>query len=484
VVKNLVNKYRSMSPQVKAGIWFFVCNVVQKGIGVITTPIFTRLMTTDQYGIYTIYQSWRDILSIFITFAMASSVYMKKMVDLDTQKEKNQLTCALQGLATLTTIIGLIIYLPFRDFWNQLLHLPTMAVLCIFVSVLFTTGFDFWAARARINYKYRALVIVTILVAVFKPVAAIIAMKNVTETAYARIYSVTGVELICFFSIYLLNFASREKPYNGKYWKYAMLFVLPLIPHFLSQRILSQSDRIMIESMVGKSEAGIYGLANSIGWILSIVVTSIDGVMAPWAYSNIKSNNYGQIKKISLYTIIGMALLSFGFIIIAPEVVSIFAPAEYHEAIWTLPPLIISTYLMLVYFYFIYFEYYFEETKKIMIATVSSAALNIALNFYCIRLFGYIAAGYTTLVCYMAYTLFHYFAFVNTCKKHGISQNPYNTKLFLLVSVLLTAVGLGAMALYNLPIARYLLIGVLFIIAILRKDRIISVYRDIQSGRK
>lgn len=481
---NLINKYRSMSVQVKAGIWFFICNVIQKGIGVITTPIFTRLMTTDQYGIYTVYQSWRDILSILITFGMASSVYMKKMVDLDTQEEKNKLTCSLQGLATLTTIIGLAIYLLFRDFWNQLLHLPTLAVLCIFVSVLFTTAFDFWAARARVNYKYRALVIVTLLVAVLKPVTAIIAMSRVTETAHARIYSVTGIEVLCFFAIYVINFASRERPYNGKYWKYAMLFVLPLIPHFLSQRILSQSDRIMIESMIGESEAGIYGLANSIGWILSIVVTSIDGVMAPWAYSNIKSNNYGQIRKISLYTIIGMAFISTGFIIVAPEVVSIFAPAEYHEAIWTLPPLIISTYLMLVYFYFIYFEYYFEETKKIMIATVSSAALNIALNFYCIRAFGYIAAGYTTLVCYIAYTLFHYFAFANTCRKHGIDQLPYNTKLFLLVSVILLAVGLSAMALYNMPLIRYMLIGILVVAAVFRREKIISIYREIKSGRK
>ena len=423
-------------------------------------------------------------LSILITFGMASSVYVKKLVDLDTQEEKNKLTCSLQGLATLTTIIGLAIYLLFMDFWNRIFNLPTLAVLSIFVSVLFTTAFDFWAARARVNYKFRALVIITLLFAVMKPVTAIIAMSRVTETAYARIYSVTGVEFLCFFSIYVINFASREKLYNGKYWKYAMLFVLPLIPHFLSQRILSQSDRLMIQNMVGDSEAGIYGLANSVGGLLYIVVTSVDSVMAPWAYSNIKSNNIGQIRKISLYTIIGMAFISTGLIMVVPEVVSIFAPVEYHEAIWTVPPLIISTYFMLVYFFFIYFEYYFEETKKTMIATVSSAALNIALNFYCIRAFGYIAAGYTTLVCYIAYTLFHYFAFANTCRKHGIDQSPYDTKLFLLVSVLFTAVGLSAMALYNMPLIRYLLAGIIVIAAIVRRKRIISIYRDIKSGRK
>ena len=140
--------------------------------------MFSNLINKYRSIIYTVYQSWRDILSILITFGMASSVYMKKMVDLDTQEEKNKLTCSLQGLATLTTIIGLAIYLLFRDFWNQLLHLPTLAVLCIFVSVLFTTAFDFWAARARVNYKYRALVIVTLLVAVIAPVVSSIVARG------------------------------------------------------------------------------------------------------------------------------------------------------------------------------------------------------------------------------------------------------------------------------------------------------------------
>lgn len=134
---------------------------------------------------------------------------------------------------------------------------------CMFFCL---AGFDLWAVRIGINYKYMPLV------------AAIIAMKNVTETAYAKIYSATGIELIICFSIYMLNFASRKKLYNGKYWKYAMLFALRLLPYFLLQRILSQSERIMIELIVGKVKR-VYGFVNSIGRILSIVVTSIDGAM-------------------------------------------------------------------------------------------------------------------------------------------------------------------------------------------------------------
>ena len=44
--------------------------------------------------------------------------------------------------------------------------------------------------------------------------------------------------------------------YNKAYWKYGLAIGLPLLPHVISQSLLSQVDRIMIKDMVGSSEAG------------------------------------------------------------------------------------------------------------------------------------------------------------------------------------------------------------------------------------
>ena len=483
MIRKLLNRYRSLSVQVRAGIWFFICSMIQKGIGFITTPIYTRLMTTEQYGIVNVYQSWRDILSIFITFGLASSVYMKKMVELDSEQEKNKLTCSLQGLVTLLSLVFLAIYLLFLPFWNGIFKLPTPIVLTVFVSSLLTAAFDFWAARARINYRYRALVAVTLLTSLLKPIIAFIAITHTTETAFARIFSVTGVEIAFFSVLYFINFKSREKLYNKGYWKYAMIFVLPLIPHFLSQRVLSSSDRIMIESMVGKSETGIYGLANSIGAILSVVVTSCDGVLAPWVYSNIKNNQNNAIRQISLYVLILMSILSIGVIAIVPELTRFFAPAEYYDAIWTIPPLVLSVFFMMVYLFFIYYEYFFEETKKIMFATMGSAALNVGLNFIFIRAYGYTAAGYTTLFCYIVYTVFHYMVYRRTCRKHGITEMPYNTKQFFLISAVLVAAGLGTMATYNYPLIRYLIILVIITGAVIKRKQILDMVHQIRTQK-
>lgn len=49
--------YKNLSVSMKAALWFTICGFVQKGISFITLPIFTRLLTTAQYGIVSVYVS-------------------------------------------------------------------------------------------------------------------------------------------------------------------------------------------------------------------------------------------------------------------------------------------------------------------------------------------------------------------------------------------------------------------------------------------
>ena len=51
-MNKLLDKYKKIPAPVKAGLWFFICTVLQKGIVFLTVPIFTRLLTTEQYGLF------------------------------------------------------------------------------------------------------------------------------------------------------------------------------------------------------------------------------------------------------------------------------------------------------------------------------------------------------------------------------------------------------------------------------------------------
>lgn len=48
-------KYHDIPVQAKLAMWILICTVIQKGISLITVPVFTRLMDTTEYGKVSIY---------------------------------------------------------------------------------------------------------------------------------------------------------------------------------------------------------------------------------------------------------------------------------------------------------------------------------------------------------------------------------------------------------------------------------------------
>lgn len=58
--------YNKMSIASKAALWFTICGFVQKGISFITVPIFTRLLTTEQYGVVSIFTHGKVFLLFFV----------------------------------------------------------------------------------------------------------------------------------------------------------------------------------------------------------------------------------------------------------------------------------------------------------------------------------------------------------------------------------------------------------------------------------
>ena len=69
--------------------------------------------------------------------------------------------------------------------------------------------------------------------------------------------------------------------------KFALLFNLPLLPHYAAMYVLDAFDRIMIQAMVGFSAAALYSVACNLGNVLKIVTNSINNSIVPWMYEKL-----------------------------------------------------------------------------------------------------------------------------------------------------------------------------------------------------
>ena len=463
-LKKWKTAYLKMSVQARAAIWYTVCNIIQKGLVFLTTPVFSRLLTTEEFGLFNVFTTWQSILIIFVSLNLASGVFLRGLIKYEDDEE--EFSASLYSLFTVVFFAGLLIYLVGSGLWNRLIQFPTRYMLCMFADMLAATAFHFWSSRQRVYYQYRSLILVTVLNAVIKPGLGIACILLSDDPLSARIYSMTAADLLCFGWFFVRMWTGKKKKVSTKYWRYALRYNLPLVPHYLSQIVLNQSDRLMINYLVGESAAGIYSLAYTLASIVLVLNQAILNSYNPWMYRQIKDRKFGSIGSYSMGLLLLVAAANLCVILLAPELISIMAPAAYHEAVWLMPPVTMSIFFMFMYSLFANFEFYYEKTKFMMVASVSGALLNIVLNYIFIQRFGYIAAGYTTLVCYLCYCVAHYLMMRRILKENLPDQRIYDIRKIMLISIAFLASGFSIMLLYRFPAARYalfvLLAGILF----------------------
>lgn len=406
-IKAFFEKIKNLSPAAKASFWFIVSNVVLKGISFITTPIFTRLMAVEDYGATSVFVSWEGVISVFATLSLASGVY-----NVAQTKYEDDIDGYTSSMLSLTFVASLLVYtacIIFNLFFPQVFELDTSFLMFMWIQTFTNACITFWLMRRRFVYDYKSTIAYTFANALLSPTVAIIAILLFpNHAAYAKVVG-AGVAGIIFGSIIcIVTYKKGKKVYNGQYWKYALKFNLPLIPHYLSSTLLNSSDKLMINSMVGKAQAGIYSIAHSITGLISIITHAINCAVIPFTIQSIKKKDYHALKNIITVCTMLVGIVCVCVMLFAREGILIFATEEYLDAVWFIPPLTMATLFSFVYGIVGNILLYYEKTWQMSLITIICAAINLITNYFGIMYFGYVAAGYTTLICCVVQMISYY----------------------------------------------------------------------------
>lgn len=473
------SKYKNSSEMVKASLWYTICNVISKGIALLTTPVFTRLLTEKEYGTFAIFQSWFSILVIFTSLNIFLSGYTKGLLLYKNDEEAYTSSSLMQ--TTCITLVFFLIYCCDTNFWTKLFDLEPHIMIGLFVELLLMPAIDFWAARKRFEYKYKQYVAVTLAMSVLGLASGIVAVVLSNCKLEARIYSDVISKALFAGIIFITVLKKGKRIYKKEYWLYNFRFNLPLIPHYLSNYVLSQSDRLMIGKMVGKSEAGIYSIAYTISTMMNLITMAINNALSPFIYKSIEGKQHNRVKEATRLVFVLAAGLCIATMAFAPEIILIFGGHSYLDAIYVIPPISASVYFIFVYAMFSSVEYYYQKTKLIAIATTASALLNLVLNFIFINLFGYYAAGYTTLVCYIALAIMHFIFYKKVIHEEiGPKSKVFDERIIFITSIAVLAIMFLMVLVYKILWLRYAMIVLLFSAAFIFRKKIKSILSKIK----
>lgn len=468
----VLNNFQKASPAAKASMALLLSNLIQKGLSMISGPIFTRIMSSEQYGMVSNFTTWQGLLGTVITLNLAAGVFNNGMLEFREDRDSFQVSLVL--ISTVTAFIFLGVYFLLPEQLCDLLDVNKSLCLLMFFYFLFAPVYGYWAARQRYEFRYKTLFLLSVGTAVVSLIssvtAVLLAPPSQAATVKIVISELPNIILGLFFYIYIAHKSSLS--IKAKYVRYALKFNLPLIPHYLSMYVLSSSDRVMIAKLVSKTATAIYSVSYTVGMVMNILWQSIEASMAPWIYEKLNVNDKESVRKRTFQILAIFMVLCVLSCLFAPEIIWVLAPAEYYSGIYVIPSIAASAFFIAAYSIYMRIELYHKNNMFSMIATTAAAVLNLILNLFFIGKYGFTAAGYTTLTCYALLTLFHYL----NVRKQGY-DNCIDNKRVLLLSVIVVLCSFGINFLYATPVVRYCAIVITIIICSVKRRAILQAIK-------
>ena len=477
---NLVDKYKSIPVQVKTSFWFFFCSIAQKAISVLSTAVFTRMMSTEDFGLVSIYNSWSDIFVMIASLNLAVGCFNVGMTRYD--NDRKTWVSSLQILSAISAFLFSCIYMILYPIWNQYIKLPFICIFIMVVTFFTIPALNLWTAKQRYEYSYRKLVFVSLTYSIAIFVFSLMGIILFENKGVAKIVATAVVTSVIGSFLFLSNIGSGEAKYNKNYVIFAARYNICMMPAFLATFLLNQIDRVMIDWMVGRDVTGIYSVSYNAAYMIIIVNSAINATYNPWMMRKVKNSDFSKTATIGTSISSGLMITIIAFILLAPEFVKIIASKDYYDAIYIIPAVAGSTYFSLIYCLYCPIAQYYLKVKQLAFVNVLAAIANVVLNYFGIKEYGYIAAGYTTYICYFIYGWGTAVYSIYLMKEKHITTSIYNTKMLIVHTAILTIVTVIAPFLYYGYVVRFILLALILVGLGLFGKKYLDIIMELKKG--
>lgn len=477
MVSGLSSKVKGMPVAAKASVALMLASFFEKGIVILAVPFFTRVMSAQAYGEYSVFEAWIEVVGLVSSLCLSKGVFNNGLMDF--KEDRSSLSFSLLVLSTISTIGVMAILLGVVSIAPEAVGFPLPLLGLMFAFLLVEPAYNFWRVRQRFEYKYKAQVLVACGASIAAVgAAAVLTFSHQDSATLARAFGYY-VALIAVYGVFYAYLAVKSRfSVKVSYWKYALSFNLPLIPHYLSLYFLGHFDRILIAGYLGDEAAGLYTLAYQLGSIATVVWAAINASLIPYTYEKCREGQFGDLNATTVALLAANAVLCFCIALLAPEIMGILAPSSYAGSVVLVPPIIAGVFCSSLYFIFSNVIYFYKKPKYVMVASCISAVVNVALNVLLLERFGVAVAAYATIVSFLIQAVIDFLAM-----RKVAGQSVYNMGAVFGLTFFLLVAAFVVPLLYGLPIVRWIVAGGIVIAGGLGHKQIIGFLGRLKEER-
>lgn len=465
--KNEISEENNM---LKAGLWYTVSSISIKAIGIITTPLYTRLLSTSDYGKVVTMTSWYSIISVFVVMALYYSIGRAKI---DFPGKLNEYVGSLQLFSGFVTLILTIICIVFIEPVSVLLGMNKAYTVILLLYLIAEPAIILNQNKYKYQYKYKGNITISIYITLMTLVLSFLLIFLLSDRGIGRALGIVLPAAFLSLGMWISALRNGYLHWNTKYIVYGLKISVPLIFHTISLSIMAQSDRLVITKYFGETQTAIYSLAYQYAVLIDLVLNAVGQAWLPWFHDTYGAGHIELIRdKVKPLVILG-GVVTIGAVAIAPEAIMILGPEDYQIGVWVVAPVAFGTFIKYLFQNYEHVELHLKKTWYISAATIVAAVTNLILNYYFVPRYGFIAAAYTTMACYICLMMAHNFVVRVLLKQH-----IYSDCFFYLSTILCGLLCVVEILLYPYIVARYVsIIVIVLVFLVCNKEAVKKIIR-------
>lgn len=399
--RNYMENNRTTSLVKNVGL-FFIASFGTKFLSFFLVPLYTSLVSTEDYGISDFLNTLVSLLMPVLMLDISDAImFFSFRAETPTDKQQPLLygDRILRVSSTLLAIVLAVVALATGG--------RNMLVYCIYILLrYFLDAFHLnMLAYMRSVNEVRTITISSLLSSATMLTMNVVLIVWLDLGLYALlISSLAGLlasNLYCVIKTKYWRFARTPIILTKQQKKQMLAYSIPLIFSGLAWWVNGSLDRFFVTYYCGIGINGIYAMANKIPTLLNAVHTVIYQAMQLSVFTEMRAKDGKEYMKrlYSIYTFI-MVLACSALIMLDKPLAKYLFKGDYYVAWQYVPAMLISAAIFSIAGYITIIATATKETKTIAVATVSGAVLNILLNWLLIPRIGLFGAVIATALGY------------------------------------------------------------------------------------
>jgi O-antigen/teichoic acid export membrane protein len=383
-------------------IIYGLSGIVSRFISLFLVPIYTRLFSPEDYGVMSLVGSSIAVVSIFVVLGLDNSAH-RWFWDTEDETDRHR-TLASWAWCQLgvSAVFGVVVYLFADRLGHAIVGRPDagtyfrIAAVTLPLSVLGGVLSN-WFRMQRRPWATTFYALGTTLLTVGLTLLFVVGWRwGLTGVYLAQAIALAVGSVV---AAVLLRGWIAPRYVNAARLRVMLRYALPLIPAGLAYWVVGFADRYFVQAYTNTAEVGLYSIGSSLAAGLALVTGAFQQAWGPFALSIHQAPDARRTyATVFLFYLWVTGALSAGLSLFAPEIIRVFATAQYAGASVVVGVLAASYVMIGLTYIAATGPAIARRTGPTGIAMVSAAVLNIILNFALVPTYGKVGSAVATLI--------------------------------------------------------------------------------------